>query len=70
MIQKANEKIREAMTASGTGAQQLADSLGLPKQTLYNKLCRDTMSYKTVQTIADIMGYDIALVSRRDGSII
>ena len=46
-----------------------AAALGVPLQTLYNKLCRDTMSFETAEKIGNVLGCDLVFVDRETGAI-
>lgn len=57
--------IRYMCKTAGVTQKELAERMGCPLQSLYNKLCRDTFPYKEVEYIADMLGFDIVAVQRQ-----
>lgn len=59
--------IKKAMQCKGITTVKTAAALGVPLQTLYNKLCRDTMSFETAEKIGGALGCDLLFVDRETG---
>lgn len=63
----ASKQIKQVMLEKNIKLSELAARIGMNSQPLSNKLYRDTMSYKDVEYIADILGCDVKLVDRSTG---
>ena len=63
----ASKKIKMIMLDKDIKTDKLSAFLGIPKQTIYNKFCRDTMKYNDVESIADFLGCDIVFKDRKTG---
>lgn len=63
----ASKHIKIAMTDKEKKAGEIAEMIGLPAQTFYNKLSRDTMKFDDVEKIADLLGCDVVLRDRESG---
>lgn len=65
----ASKHLKMAMLDKGITQIAFAEKIGKPKQSLYNMMSRDSMSYKTVEELADVLGCDVVLRDRETGRI-
>lgn len=66
----ASKKIKMALLDKGMTQKELSDRLGyVGKNTMYNLLGRDSLSFATVEKWADILGCDVVLRDRVSGKI-
>lgn len=66
----ASKKIKMALLDKGITQKELAEQLGyVGKNTVYNLLGRDNLSFKAVERWADIIGCDVVLRDRASGKI-
>lgn len=60
----ASNIVKHLMIERGIHAKDLALCLDIQEQSLYNKLSRDSFTYKEMEKIADYFNCDIQLVTR------
>ena len=63
------DHLKIAMAAKHIKGVTLATLMDCPTQSLYNKFNRDTMKFKEVEKIADLLGCDVVLRDRTNGNI-
>lgn len=63
----ASKHIKIAMASKNIKPGAVADALGVPAQTFYNKINRDTMKFSDVETIAAALGCDVVLIDKETG---
>ena len=59
--------IKQILLERGMTVRELAEKLGILPQSMSNKLNRDSFSYAEVVKIADILGCDVAVITRDTG---
>ncbi len=72
-MEKANNitiLLKRAMQQRHISQVQMADMLGISKQTLYNRLSRNSISVTAAVGMLDLLEYDIAIVDRKTGDVI
>ncbi len=72
-MEKANNitiLLKRAMQLRHISQVQMADMLGISKQTLYNRLNRNSVSVTAAVGMFDLLEYDIAIVDRKTGDVI
>ncbi len=67
MASGASKRIRMILLDKEISQVEFAEMVGKPKQSLYNMLSRDTMSFSTVEEFADKLGCDVVFVDRETG---
>lgn len=66
----ASEHIKKAITAKAITGKVVSMSLGYSSpQIFYNQLSRDSMKFKDVEKIADLIGCDVVLIDRQTKEI-
>ena len=66
----ASKKIKMILLDKDIQQKELAEQLGYRgKNTIYNLLKRDNLSFKTVERWADILGCDVVIRDRVTGKI-
>ena len=66
----ASKKIKMALLDKGIQQKELARRLGYEgKNTIYNMMKRDNMTFAVVEKWADILGCDVVLRDRESGKI-
>lgn len=65
----AAKRIRMALLAKGISQVEYAEMLGKDTQAFYNMMNRNTMKYKDVEKMADILGCDVVFRDRETGII-
>lgn len=66
----ASKKIKMALLDKGMTQKELSDRLGyIGKNTVYNLLGRDSLSFEAVERWADVIGCDVVLRDRASGKI-
>lgn len=63
----AAERIKTIARDKKVQTADMAEHLGLATQTLYNKMCRNTMKYNDVEALADYLDCDIVFKDRKTG---
>ena len=61
--------LKKAMIDKEIKQKEIADILGVSKQTLYNSLSNDNLTFRRAAAIADILNCDIVLIDRETGKI-
>ncbi len=61
--------LKKAMIDKEIKQKEIADILGISKQTLYNSLSNDNLTFRRAAAIANILGCDIVLMDRKTGKI-
>lgn len=61
--------LKMAMVDKGVKQKQIADLLGISKQTLYNSLSNDNLTFKRAAAIANVLECDIVLMDRKTKKI-
>ena len=61
--------LKTAMLYKGIKQKEIAEQLGISKQTLYNCLSNDNLTFKRACDIADLLQCDIVLIDRETGKI-
>ena len=61
--------INMAVASKKITQKELAERCGMPTQSLYNMLGRNTLTVKSLQTLADAIGCDVVLKDRETGKI-
>lgn len=59
-----SEQVRYMLQASATSTKELAKMLGINEQSMYNKLYRNSFSFKEILEIANLLGFDIQVIQR------
>lgn len=62
--------LKKAMQQRHISQVQMADMLGISKQTLYNRLNRNSISVTAAVGMFDLLEYDIAIIDRKTGEVI
>lgn len=62
------EEVKYMLEVSKTTATELAKMLEINEQSMRNKLYRNRFTYAEMVHIADLLGFDITVVQRRDHS--
>nr|DAD63892.1 MAG TPA: SOS-response transcriptional repressor [Caudoviricetes sp.] len=64
-----SKNIKIALLEKNLKVSDLADKIGLDSNVLSVKLSRDSLSSKSLDTIADALDCDVKLVDRKTGKI-
>ena len=59
-----SEQVRYMLQASATSTKELAKMLGINEQSMYNKLYRNSFSFKEILEIANLLGFEIQIVNQ------
>ena len=60
-----SDQVRYMLHASKTSTKELAQMLGINEQSMYNKLYRNSFSFKEILEIANLLGFDIQVVESK-----
>lgn len=64
-----SKRLKMAMVDKGVKQKQIADKLGISKQTLYGSLRNDNLTFKRASAIANVLECDIVLMDRKTKKI-
>lgn len=56
--------LRKIMIDKKVKQYDLAEQMNKPKQTVYNTMCRDRMTWDNVVQYADALGCDVVIIDR------
>ena len=66
----ATKKIKKILIDKGMTQVDLAEAAGKNALTLRNQLCRDNMTYESIEHLCDVLGYDIVFRDRETSRIV
>lgn len=65
----ASKKFKKILIDRGISMMDFAETIGSPRQTVYNLLCRDVFRYSTIERWLDAINCEIVFRDKETGKI-